>query len=280
MLTFESTGPWRRLKAIMPRAIWKGSITFDDVHVPVKLYSAIEDRSVHFRLLHADDQTPVKQQMVDQRTGKTVPPEEQQRGIEMEDGVFVVIGPDDLASIEPDPSRDIDVQCFLDADAIDEPWFDRPYWVGPDGSEKEYAALVEALASTDTVGLARWTMRKRSYVGALRPHGDHLMLVTLHHAGEVIPVSALPKPKGREPSTAELKLAQQLVDALADDFDASAYEDEYRTAVLELVEAKAEGKTVRLPKPTARKTEGSLQQALEQSLKASKNKKRKGAKVA
>lgn len=260
----------------MARAMWKAFVTFDDVRVPVKLYAALEDRSVHFRLLHADDQTPVKQQMVDPSRDEPVPPEDIQRGVEVEEDVFVVLRPEELESLEPPASRDIEIEAFASTDVLDEPWYDRPYWLTPDGDDGEYAALAAALEATDTLGLAHFTMRKRRYVAALRAHQGRLVMVTLRHAGEVIPVSALPHPQGRAPSKKELQLARQLVDALAEDFDPTEYEDEYRHRVLELVEAKIEGKTLELPAPRPQRVEASLMDALEQSLSGRKGKKKAG----
>ena len=257
----------------MARAIWKGVIRFGTAEVPVKLYAAVRDRSVHFRLLHGRSKAPVKQRMVDPTTGKEVPYEEIWRGFEVEEGVFVMLDEEELAELEPEPSRDIEVTRFLPVGTLDHQWYDRPYHLGPDGSNADYLALVKALEKEGREGIARWTMRKKSYSGALRVEEDHLVLITLRHAEEVIPVSALEAPKGRKPDARELKMARQLVAALEAPFDPTEWRDEYRDRVLELVEAKAEGKVVKFPDAPKRTEAEDLSASLEASIAAARERK-------
>jgi DNA end-binding protein Ku len=249
------------------RAIWKGRIRFGDVDVPVKLYSAVQDRNVSFRLLHAKDLEPVKQHMVNPETGKVVPYEDVQRAYRTDDGDLVMLDPDELAELEPEASRDIEITRFVAPEVITHQWYDRPYFLGPDDDDDAYFALVEALRKQKREGVARWVMRKKEYVGALRLEGDHLMLMTLRHAGEVVEASALKPPGGRALDEREVKMAAQLVAALEDELDMTAFRDEYRDRVLELVEAKAEGKVVKFPAAPKKQTEKSLASMLEQSVK-------------
>jgi DNA end-binding protein Ku len=260
----------------MARAIWKGVIRFGGVSAPVKLYSAVQDRGVSFRLLDAETLRPVKQRMVNPVTGDVVPYEEVRRGFELDDGVFVVLDDEELESLQPAPSRDIEVTRFLDPSVINHQWYDRPYHLGPDDDTEAYYALTEALEREEKEGLAHWTMRNKEYVGALRAEDGHLVLITLRHVEEVIPASALEPPRGRAPDDRELKMAEQLVSALEDEFDPGEYRDEYRDRVLELVEAKAEGKTLVFRQPERRKEEGDLAASLEASIRAAK-KERKSA---
>lgn len=252
------------------RAIWKGVIRFGDVELPVKLYSAVQDQKVHFRLLDEDASGRVKQQMVAPASGEAVPREEVRRGFEADPGVFVVLDDEEVEALLPEPSRDIEVTRFVPEAEIDHRWYDRPYYLGPDGGDdvaRDYFALAEALGKRGREGVARWTMRNKEYVGALRPEGDYLALVSLRYAGEVIPTSALEAPGGRELDPKEVAMAKQLVEALADDFEAESYRDEYRDRVLELIEAKAEGKTIELAAPEPEKGEpDDLSAALEASL--------------
>lgn len=254
----------------MARAIWKGVLTIGTEEVPVKLFSAVQDRGVHFRLLHEGTGQPVKQRMVNPETGDAVPYDEVRRGYEVEEGVFVVLDEDDLEALEPEKSRQIEVTRFVEPDVIDHQWYDRPYHLGPDGDDEGYLALVRALESAEREGVARWTMRNKSYVGSLRARDGHLMLITLRHAGEVIPASALEPPGGRKAEKRELEMAEQLVAALEADFDPTEWRDEYRDRVLELVEAKAEGKTIRMPKGAKKKAEGDLSESLEASIAAAR----------
>jgi DNA end-binding protein Ku len=257
----------------MARAIWKGIIQFGDVAAPVKLYSAVQDQGVSFRLLHPETLRPVKQRMVNPATGDVVPYEEVRRGYEVEEGVFVLLEEEELESLQPEKSRGIDVTRFLDPSLINHQWYDRPYHLGPDEDVEAYYALVAALEAEQKEGLAHWTMRNKSYVGALRAEDGHLVLITLRSAEEVIPASALEPPRGREPDERELKMAEQLVAALEDEFDPAAYRDEYRDRVLELVEAKAEGKTLEFRAPETRREDKDLAASLEASLEAARERK-------
>jgi DNA end-binding protein Ku len=256
------------------RAIWKGRIRFGEVDVPVKLYSAVQDRGVHFRLLHDKDLEPVRQQMVNPETGKVVEHGDVRRAFQTEAGDLVMLDADELAELEPEASREIEVTRFLDPDVITHQWYDRPYFLGPDDSDEDYFALVEALRRQGKEGVARWVMRKKEYVGALRVNGDHLMLMTLRHAGEVVPASALKAPGGRALDRREINMAKQLVSALEDELDMSQFGDEYRERVLELVEAKAEGKVLKFPEVERREEAGSLADMLAQSVSAMKKTKR------
>ena len=257
----------------MARAIWKGVLRFGSAEVPVKLYSAVQDRSVHFRLLHEKTNTPVKQRMVDPLTGKEVPYDEVRRGYEVEEGVFVLLDEEELDELEPEKSRDIEITRFLEPELINHQWYDRPYHLGPDGDDAAYFALEKALGKKGREGVARWTMRNKEYLGALRAEDGHLMLITLRHAEEVIPAAALEPPGGRKPEPRELKMAEQLIDALAAEFDPTEWRDEYRDRVLELIEAKAEGKTVRFRQPAKKRAAGDLAASLEASIAAARERK-------
>jgi DNA end-binding protein Ku len=252
------------------RAMWKGRIRFGDVDVPVKLYSAVRSSSgLHFRLLHEKDLQPVKQVMVDPASGDVVDNDDVHRAYPTPGGDFVMLDDEELADLEPESSRDIEITRFVDPEVITHPWYDRPYYLGPDDSEDDYFALAEALRRQNKEGVARWVMRKKEYVGALRLEGDYLMLMTLRHAGEVVPASALKAPGGRKLDRREIDMATQLVAALEGDLELESYHDEYRQRVMELIEAKSEGKVLKFPRAAKKKTDDdSLTAMLEQSLKA------------
>ncbi len=252
------------------RAIWKGRIRFGEVDVPVKLYSAVRDRTVRFRLLDAERNEPVRQKMVEPQSGKVVDGDEVRRAFETDGGDLVILDEEELAALEPDPSRDIEITRFVPPEEITHQWYDRPYYLGPDESGEAYFALVEALGKQDREGVARWVMRKKEYVGALRTEGTYLMLITLRRAGEVIPASALTPPSGRDLDEREIGMARQLISAMEDELDIAAFRDEYRERVLELVEAKAAGKVVRFPKAEEKVTDEPLADALERSLSATR----------
>lgn len=223
------------------RAIWKGVIRLGTHSVPVKLYSAVQDRAVHFRLLHKTDKQPVKQKLVSSDTGDVVDYEEVKKAYPLTRGRMVVLEKEELEKLEPDDSRDIDVTRFVDPDDVDPRWYQRAYYLGPDGNTKVYFAVAAALERKGKEGIARWVMRDKEYVGALRAVDGYLMLITLRHAEEIIAADALKPPTGRPLQKREIEMATQLVTALHGVFDPSQYRDEYRARVMELVETKAKG---------------------------------------
>ena len=249
------------------RAMWKGIIRFNSVKVPVKLYSAVQDRSVHFRLLHEKDRSPVKQAMIKPDTDEVVAYAETRRALRTDEGSLVMFDKEELEALEPDSSRDIEIVQFLPPQTIDHRWYDRPYYLGPDGSDSLYFALAEALKRSDKEGLAHWVMRKKSYLGALRLHCGVPMLMSLRHAEQVVPVDALEPPKGKALDAKELDMARQLIGMLEAEFDPQEYHDAYRERVLELIEAKRRGKGVKITPIRRREASDDLTQALEASLK-------------
>ncbi len=252
------------------RAIWKGTISCGALELPVKLYSAVEDRSIHFRLLSKRHRTPIKQRMVDPGSGEEVPSNSVRKGYEIEPGVFVVFEPEELESLQPEASRSIEVLSFVPRHAIPQQWYERPYYLGPDGSDAKYSAFVAAIEREERAGIVRWVMRNTEYAGALIAHRSHLSLVTLRHAEEVVSPSSLQAPEGKPLEARELTMAEQLVGALTGDFDPEAVRDEHRARVRGLIEAKAHGKKVKILRPERAAPQPSLAKALEASLSRAK----------
>jgi DNA end-binding protein Ku len=252
------------------RAIWKGSLNIGPNRVPVKLYSAVEDRAVHFHILDQRSLEPVKQRMVEPESGKEVPFDEIRKGLETEPGVFVAFKRQELEELEPESSRDIEVTRFVPASAIDYQWYDRPYYLGPENGDDGYFALARALAKSGREGVARWVMRKKRYVGALREKEGYLVLVTLRHTGEVVSAKDLPSPAGRPLNPKEIDMAHQLVAALEDHFRPGDFHDQYRERVMKFIEAKAAGRAPKLKSIEQKKGPASLLDALSASLKQAK----------
>lgn len=256
------------------RAIWKGRLNVGSASIPVKLYSAVEDRTVRFHVLDDRHRMRIKQHMVDPDNGEEVSPDEIQKGYEVEPGRFVVLTETELEALKPEASREIEVEEFVSPDQISQQWYERPYYLAPDGDQKNYFALAEALAKREVEGVAHWVMRNKSYVGVLRAEGGYLFLITLRNAGEVISASELPKPAGPAPTAKELAMAKTLVSMLAGEFDVNDYKDEYRERVMKFIEQKAKGKAPRLRAVKARAKTGSLDQILVKSLESLKKGKR------
>lgn len=249
------------------RAIWKGVVKIGNLTVPVKLYSAVQDHKVRFRLLHKTDHQPVKQKLVSAESDETIDYQTVRKAYPLTRGRMVLLEKEDLEMLEPEDSRDIEITRFVDIGAIEHRWYERAYYLGPDGNTKAYFAAAAALERKGKEGVARWVMRDKEYVGALRAEDGYLMLITLRHADEIIAADALKPPGGRELQQRELAMAEQLLSALHGKFEPEQFRDEYRERVMELVETKAAGKK---PKVVAfrpkKQKEDQLADALEASL--------------
>ncbi len=256
------------------RAIWKGELKLGSTKIPVKLYSAVTDRSVRFHILDDKHLMRVKQHMVHPDNGEEVSNEETQKGYEIEPGKFVIITDEDLKSLEPKPSREIELAEFVPPDKISQQWYERPYYLGPDGDEKAYFAFAEALEKRNREGIARWVMRNKPYVGALRAQDGYLLLVTLRNTNEVISAKDLPKPVGREPSTKEVEMAKHLVSLLQGEFNPADFKDEYRERVTEFIARKAKGRAPRLTAVKSKRKTTALDSVLAKSIEALRKQKR------
>ncbi|HEY0720704.1 MAG TPA: Ku protein [Gammaproteobacteria bacterium] len=253
------------------RAMWKGVIRFGEIAVPVKLYSAIEDRTVHFRLLHRQDLEPVRQSLVNPETDEVVPFDATGRAYIAESGDRVLLKQQELAALVPQPSRDITLLGFLPLQAIDHRWYDRPYYLGPDGTSAEFFALADALEGLQVEGLAHWVMRNKEYVGALQLYQGYPMLMSLHHTEEIVPVEALQPPSGPPLDQRELGLARQLIEMLDAEFQPQQYHDEYRQRVVEMLAAKTQGKRLRVRAPQRRERGVDIRHALEASIQQARH---------
>jgi DNA end-binding protein Ku len=260
------------------RAIWSGSISFGLLNVPVKLYSAVSKQTVRFRELREGDGSRVKHKRVAESDGKEVPYEKIVKGYEYAPDQYVVLTRDELADLEPQRSRAIEIQDFVDLDDIDPIYFEQPYYLGPDkGAERAYALLVQALKESHKVAIARFVLRNKEHLAAIRPMDDVLTLTTMRFHDEVsspkdLDGEVFEEAKPKKPEKRELDMAKQLIESLTSDFKPDQYRDEYREELLDLLERKAEGKEVvsaptEEPKPTKAPD---LMAALEESLAAVK----------
>lgn len=255
----------------MARAIWKGRLVLGEEEVPVKMYSAVQDRKVHFRLLDKETLSPVRQRIVRKADGEEVPKEERRKAFPLEAERSVIVTPEELEELEPRTSREIHLCRFVAPSLISDQWYDRPYYLGPDDDEKAYFALADALEKEGVLGISRWVMRKKRYVGALSVLQGYLMMVTLRRADQVLALPAIENaPKADKK---ELKLAEQLVAAVSDEFQPELWQDEYHERVRRLIEAKASGKKVELHAPRRKRSSGALADQLRESLASVKERK-------
>jgi DNA end-binding protein Ku len=258
----------------MPRAIWSGSVSFGLVNVPIKLVSATSPKDVRFHQLHDADGGRINQKRVCSIDGEEVDYAHIVKGYDLGGGRYVVIDPDELRSIDPEASRTIDIEEFVDLVDIDPIFFEHSYYLVPDDrAEKAYALLVEAMAASGKVALGRFVLRTKQYLVTLRPKDGVLVLSTMLFADEVIDMRELdvPTAEATKPSERELSMAQQLVESLSAEFDPAKYHDTYREQVLELIEKKAEGQEIAaVPEPAAAAPVVDLMAALEASLAAAR----------
>lgn len=259
------------------RAIWKGKLKLGSTTIPVNLYSAVVDKTVHFHILDQRTKSRVKQHMVDPETNKEVANEEVQKGYQIEPGIFVVLTEDELEKFEPKPSRDIDITRFVSPEQISSQWYDRPYYLGPDGDQAAYFAFADALEKQQKQGIARWVMRGKEYIGALRAQDGYLTLVTLRHAGEVVSAEELPEPAGRALDKKELAMAKQLIELLEGEFEPAEFSDEYRERLVDFIEKKAKGKRPKLHAVQSKRPSPSLEKTLSKSIANLKKLKEKRA---
>jgi DNA end-binding protein Ku len=266
------------------RAIWSGSISFGLLNVPVRLYSAVSKQTVRFRELREGDGSRVKHKRVAESDGKEVPYEKIVKGYEYAPDQYVVLSRDELSELEPQRSRAIEIQDFVDLDEIDPIYFEQPYYLGPDkGAERAYALLVQAMKDARKVAIARFVLRNKEHLAAIRPMDDVLTLTTMRFHDEVsspqdLDGEVFEEAKPKKPEKRELDMAKQLIESLTSDFDPDKYRDEYREELLDLLERKAEGKEVvsaptEEPKPTKAPD---LMAALEESLAAVKGEEASG----
>jgi DNA end-binding protein Ku len=256
------------------RAIWKGQLKLGTTKLAVKLYSAVEDKSVRFHILDDTKRQRVKQHMVDPSTGDEVETKEIRKGYEIEPGRFVILEEEELEELKPKASRDIEVSGFVSIDDIPQQYYERPYYLGPDGDSGNYFAFAQALEKQEREGLAHWVMRNKTYTGALGAKDGYLVLSTLRNDGEVIVAKELTKPAGVAPTKKEIELAEHLVSLLEGEFDPKDFKDEYRERVLEFIEKKARGRAPRLAPVKAKRKTTSLDSVLAKSIASLKKGKR------
>jgi DNA end-binding protein Ku len=265
----------------MPRAIWSGTISFGLVNVPVGLYSAIEEKTIHFHELTKSGHR-VRHKRVDEKTGREVDYDDLVKGYERSRGKMVVIEPEELEAAEPRQTRTIDIEDFVELADIDPIYYNHTYYLAPrngGGADKAYALLREAMEKSGRAAVGRFVMRTRQYLAVIRPENDVLMLETLYFADEIRDTKALDVPKRVKVGTRELKIAQQLIDSLTTDWDPKRYKDTYRAAVQKIIDKKAKGQTIEVEEPEEQPAQVvDLVEALRASLEQRKRPARKSRK--
>ena len=253
-----------------PRSLWNGSIAFGLVTVPVKVYTATETKTVHFREVHAKDGSKIEHRRICPKDDKVVESKEIVRGYQVSARKWVELTDDEIAAAAGTQTRLIDVDHFVPASEIDPVYYEKAYYLGAqDRGRDAYALLHAALAKADRAGVGRWVFHNRERTVIVRPLDDVLALHTMRFANEIVTPSDLELQRvNRKPTDQEVKMASKLVDGLHTDFEPAGYEDGYRQAVLDLIEAKAAGKNIELPEPEEAEPADDLLAQLEASLSA------------
>lgn len=234
----------------MPRVMWKGAISFGLVNIPIRMYTAVKEKSVQFHMMSKDGTCRLRRKLYCPETGKEFDFKEAARGYEVSPGQYVIVDEEEMESLRPDMGRNIEIEDFVSLEEIDPLRYERPYYLAPsEGGGRPYRLLVEAMERMGKVGIARFVLREKQHLAALRVTQGGLCLSTMYWADEVLAlkdVTALPDDKVDEH---QLELATNLIAALTKPFDPGRYRDTYREELMELIERKAEGK--RIPVHTA-----------------------------
>ncbi|GAA4693437.1 hypothetical protein GCM10023215_33390 [Pseudonocardia yuanmonensis] len=265
----------------MARAIWTGSITFGLVSIPVGLFTATDDHTIHFHQFQRGTSDRIRNQRVNERTGEEVDYGDVVKGAEVGDGEYVVVEQEELDQIAPGRSRTLDITDFVDLADIDPVYYQRTYWLAPTGDEyrKPYALLREAMTRGGKAAIGTFVMRGKEYLAAVRADGDVLALHTLHFADEVRDASDLENVPTRrtKPGEKELKMATQLIESMSGPWKPEQYRDTYRDRVEQLIEDKKQGREIVTESEPPEPTEmNALLEALQRSVEEARGKKSGG----
>ena len=273
----------------MARAIWKGSISFGLVNIPIALYPATRQEELKFRLLRKTDLSPVNYKRVAEKDGKEVPWDQIVKGYEYEKGKYVVLQDEDFQRVDIEATQTVDIQDFVELDEIDPIFFYKPYYLEPQkGGDKAYALLRDALKDSKKVGVAKVVIKTREYLAGVKPEDGALVLELMHFADELAGTSKLNIPKKVEVGKREMTMAKSLIDSMSSKWNPEKYKDDYREALMEVIEEKVEagGKEIeekprKAPKPTkVIDLVSVLQKSLEETGAKRKAKGKSGAKKA
>ena len=231
-------------------SIWKGSLAFGLVNIPIELRSAVREDHIKFRLLHEDDLSPVKYERICQTENEPIPWSEIVKGYEYKKGKFVVITDEDFEKAALTTSHSVDILDFVKEDEIDPRYFDMPYYIVPSkGGEKAYALLRDAIVDREAVGIGKIIIRQKQHLAAIKAVGTALTLEIMRFANELVDPSEYSFPKAHSGTPQERKMATQLIDSLTSAFDPKKYTDEYRANLMRVINAKLKGKKVHLKEP-------------------------------
>jgi DNA end-binding protein Ku len=235
--------------------MWKGSIAFGLVNIPIELYSAVRDHRPKFRLLHARDESPVSYERVCQSEGKAVGWEDLVKGYEYEKGQFVVLTKDDFKTAAIEKTKTIDILDFVDPGQIDERYFETPYYLQPGkGADRAYALLRDAIEKSGKIGIAKIILRDAQHLAAVETIENAIVLTMMRFADELADLSDFRFPKSEAIRPGEMNMALQLIDSLRADWEPEKYTDEYKENLMKVIQGKLKGKKPRLQERETKQT--------------------------
>lgn len=254
--------------------VWKGAISFGLVHVPVKMFTATEDKDIHFRQIHKVCGMPISYVKTCPHCDEAVKPEDIAKGFEYEKDKFVLFNEEELEALKPESARVIQILDFVDLTDIDPLYYQKAYYLSPDMSGAgAYTLLLEAIKQTGKIGIAKISIRSKSSLAAIRVVGNCLCMETMHYPDEIRPLAEVPNLPGlANVNEKELQMAKQLIEQLSEPFHPEKYTDDYRAAMLEAIQHKMAGESVDMVSAPAigRTNVIDLMAALQASLEAAK----------
>jgi DNA end-binding protein Ku len=264
------------------RAIWKGSISFGLVNIPIALHTATKTEDLKFRLLRAKDHSPVNYKRVAEADGKEVPWDQIVKGYEYEKEKFVIIKEEDFKRVDIEATQTVEIMGFVELDEVNPVFFHKPYYMEPQkGGDHAYVLLREALKESGKIGIAKVVIKTRQHLAAVKPQGEGLMLELMHFAKELKDVEDFKRPKAAKLAKKELDMAKALIDSMTEKWKPEAYKDEYREALEQMIEDKVEHGDKAPTKAAAPKKRPSnvidLVEVLQQSMRDNAKKSKKGA---
>jgi DNA end-binding protein Ku len=260
----------------MPRSIWSGSISFGLVNVPVRLYSAVQEHKLRFHFVHEKDSSPIGYEKICKKEDKPVPDNEIVKAFEFEKGEYVFMEDEDFEAARVEGYKAIDIVDFVPYEDIDPIYFAHTYYVGPDrGSEKTYSLLVKAMEGSELAGIAKFVMRDRQNLGALRIRDGVITLEQLHYADEIRDIDDIKASRTRV-SAEELKMAERLIESFTTDWKPEKYKDTYRDELCAIIRAKRKGKEVHAAPEVEEEAPTDLLTALRESVERSRSASKSG----
>lgn len=255
------------------RSIWKGSLSFNLVNIPITLYTAVRREDLKFKLLRKGDMSPINYKRVAEVDGKEVPWDEIVKGYEYEKGQFVVLKEEDFKRVDIEAAQTIAINAFVKVEEVNPMFFYKPYFIEPaKGGDMAYSLLRDAMEKSGKIGIAEVALRQREHLAAVRPHAGGLMLELMHYADEIVAAEEFRKAAPKAAGPKELEMAKSLIEMMSEEWEPEKYHDDYKAALEKVIDEKIKNPDAEAPKPKVKKPTNvvDLVAVLQESLRNSK----------